>query len=298
MSDLKHLLDRADRAVSDVPMPADGFEGLRRRRDRNRRNQRITAGVVGIAFFVAAVWIVTSSGVLDRTETPAVPGPALTGPTASSGPGVWLPPKGAEPSTPTKGKVVLKTVGTHPWHSIQVYEDGRVIWSQQIGFTGNFRTASTTGWLERRLTPEGVDLVRSGAIRLEDLDPPSHVPASVWEGEAQPYVPSRYVVCAAWSQETMRLLPQRTQDLLLGHMDKLAVYNGEALFSRLGRGVACPEMTIEEARALDKIFLEIGFERSETSSGLVYDIKARDVSSIHVIPLLPGAVFFTPCCPG
>jgi hypothetical protein len=96
----------------------------------------------------------------------------------------------------------------------------------------------------------------------------------------------------------MRLLPQRTQDLLRGHTDKQAVYNGGAIFSRLGRGVACPEMTIEEARALDKIFLEAGFERSETASGLVYDIKARDVSSIHVIPLLPGAVFFSPCCAG
>jgi hypothetical protein len=140
--------------------------------------------------------------------------------------------------------------------------------------------------------------VRSGAIRLEDLDPPSHVPASVWEGEAQPYVPSRYVVCAGWSQEAMRLLPQRTQDLLLGHMDKLAVYNGEALFSRLGRGVACPEMTIEEARALDKIFLEVGFERSETASGLVYDIKARDVSSIHVIPYYRAECSSAPAAQG
>jgi hypothetical protein len=290
--------DVLDRLAPLFEAPEPSFEAFLRRRDRKRRNQRIAAGVVGIAVFVAAVWVVNGGGVFVRTETPAVPGPAVTGPIESSGPGVWLPPKGAEPSTPTKGKVVLKTVGTHPWHSIQVYEDGRVIWSQQIGFTGNFRTASTTGWLERRLTPEGVDLVRSGAIRLEDLDPPSHVPANVWEGEAQPYVPSRYVICAAWSQETMRLLPQRTRDLLRGHMDKLAVYNGGAIFSRLGRGVACPEMTIEEARALDKIFLEVGFERSETASGLVYDIKARDVSSIHVIPLLPGAVFFSPCCAG
>ena len=55
MSDLKALLERADRAVSDVPLPADGLEGLQRRRDRKRRNQRITAGVVGIAVFVAAI---------------------------------------------------------------------------------------------------------------------------------------------------------------------------------------------------------------------------------------------------
>jgi Tol biopolymer transport system component len=81
MSDLKALLERADRAVADVPLPADGLEGLQRRRDRKRRNQRIAAGVVGIVVFVAAVSIVTSVGSVDRTQTPAVPGGAETGPT-------------------------------------------------------------------------------------------------------------------------------------------------------------------------------------------------------------------------
>jgi Tol biopolymer transport system component len=84
MSDLKALLERADRAVSDVPLPADGLDGLRRRRDRKRRNQRIAAGVVGIAVFVAAVWIVTTGGSLDRSETPAVSGSAETGPAVSN----------------------------------------------------------------------------------------------------------------------------------------------------------------------------------------------------------------------
>ena len=297
MSDLRTILERG---VGGTTPPPDGFERMLRRRDRKRRNQRIAAGVVGIAVFVATVWVVATGGPIDRTETPAVPGPPVTGPTESPGVEVWLPPKGAEPSTPAEGQVVLQTVGTHPWHSIQVYADGRVIWSQQTGFTGNSKTSSTTGWLERRLTPEGVDLVRSGAIRLEDLDPPSHVPANAWEDpQVKPYVPSRYAVCAAWSQETMRLLPQRTQDLLRGHTDKQAVYIGEAVFPGLAGGqgvVACPEMTIEEARALDKIFLEAGFERSETARGLLYDIKARDVSSIRVIPLLPDGEFSL-CCP-
>jgi len=60
--------------------------------------------------------------------------------------------------------------------------------------------------------------------------------------------------------------------------------------------VACPEMTIEEARPLDRIFLEVGFERSETAWGLYYDTKARNVSSIRVIPLLPDGEA-NPCCP-
>jgi Transglutaminase-like superfamily/TgpA N-terminal domain len=79
MSDLKALLERADRAVSGVPLQDDGLIGLQRRRDRKRRNERITAGVVGIAVFVAAVWIMTSGGAFDRAETPAAPGAAGTG---------------------------------------------------------------------------------------------------------------------------------------------------------------------------------------------------------------------------
>ena len=71
MSDLKALLERADRAVADVPLPGAGLVSLQRRRDRKRRTQRITAGVVGIAVFVAAVWIVTSGVPVERTDAPA-----------------------------------------------------------------------------------------------------------------------------------------------------------------------------------------------------------------------------------
>jgi hypothetical protein len=68
MSDPRSLLERESRRF----IQRDGaFERLVRRRDRKRRNQRITAGVVGIAVFVAAVWIVTSGGSSDRTQRPA-----------------------------------------------------------------------------------------------------------------------------------------------------------------------------------------------------------------------------------
>jgi hypothetical protein len=50
--------------------PSYSFDDLGRRRDRKRRNQRIAAGVVGIAVFVAAIWVVTTAGSFDRT-TPA-----------------------------------------------------------------------------------------------------------------------------------------------------------------------------------------------------------------------------------
>jgi hypothetical protein len=83
MSDPRSLLERESRRFI---QPDGAFERLVRRRDRKRRNQRIAAGVVGIAVFVAAVWIVTSGLSFDRSETPAVPGPAETGPAETAPP--------------------------------------------------------------------------------------------------------------------------------------------------------------------------------------------------------------------
>ena len=79
MSDLRTTLERG---VGGATPPPDGFERMLRRRDRRRRNQRIAAGVVGIAVFLAAIWIVTSVGSFDRTQ------PAVTGPTGPPAPGV------------------------------------------------------------------------------------------------------------------------------------------------------------------------------------------------------------------
>jgi len=71
MIDERDLLEQALRQFEPEPGLTDR---IYRRRDRKRRNQRIAAGVVGIAVFVAAVWIVTSVSSLDRSETSVVPG--------------------------------------------------------------------------------------------------------------------------------------------------------------------------------------------------------------------------------
>jgi len=68
MDDLRTLVrDEMARAGS----PSYSFDDLGRRRDRKRRYQRIAAGVVGIAVFVAALLVVTAAGSLDRTTRPA-----------------------------------------------------------------------------------------------------------------------------------------------------------------------------------------------------------------------------------
>jgi hypothetical protein len=70
MPDLTSMLDRAEHAVSRVPLPAGGLESLQRRRDRKRRNQRIAAAVVGIAVFVLPVALIAVLSSRDRAETP------------------------------------------------------------------------------------------------------------------------------------------------------------------------------------------------------------------------------------
>jgi Tol biopolymer transport system component len=88
MPSISELLERESTTVDLEP---GDFERLIRRRDRKRRNQRIAAGVVGIAVFVAAIWIVTTGAMFDRSagggHRPATSG-ATTPPTATNAPAV------------------------------------------------------------------------------------------------------------------------------------------------------------------------------------------------------------------
>jgi hypothetical protein len=257
---------------------------------RIRRRQTGTVLMAVVATAAIAIAGISGLGAIRSSEqTPAVPGgaetgPAETRPTENEVMSIWLPPRGAEPSTPADGKLLLSDGDMSPWWFLQVYADGRVIWLNETYAYGSNDLAHAF-WQERRLTPEGVELLRSGVIRLggQFHGPTWKLPASAWEDpEAKPYVPSRYVVCA--SHETLLLLPQRARDLLSGYTNEQPVVRGEDEFSRGGPGFACPAVTIEEARALDKIFLEAGAERANTIGVLLYN---GTIGSISVIPLLP-----------
>lgn len=286
MSDLKELLDREARLVEADP---EALESVLHRRDRKRRNQRITAGVVGIAVFVVAVWIVTSVKSLDRSETAVTPaggvsGPTATGPTAAASPDpffvsggfVGLPPEGAALSHPARGEVVASG-DSYRYHAL-VYADGRLIWQYD-----------DSRWLERRLTPEGVDLVRSQPELIERSHPGlviafESLPGSAWEDpQAKQYAASLYGVCT--SREAIRQLPQQAQDLLGEVTDERAVERGEVEF--FGNGSTCPEVTLEEARQLDEILGANGYRRTDHSGeGVWYEYQDMN-PSIVVMALLP-----------
>ena len=184
--------------------PEPSFEGFLRRRDRTRRNQRITAGAVGLALFVAAIWLVTTGGPFDRAQTPAAPG-GVTGatvptvppdvrPVGSSG----LPPEGATPSTPERGKLVLSSQFGHspgdPGRvELYLYEDGRLIRRQLAG--GGVQ--DTSGFIEQRLTPEGVELVRSEVLSTGLFDRDRRLTPGPYSGLIEVRVGDR-LVRLAW----------------------------------------------------------------------------------------------------
>jgi hypothetical protein len=109
-----------------------------------------------------------------------------------------IPPEGAVPSTPEEGELVAQfDQGPFGDNFVFVYADGRVIsWVHPDAGTRHFGPNPGAAFSERRLTPEGVELLRSGAVKAEDLLFSSDaIPADAWEDpEIKPFVPSRYVV--------------------------------------------------------------------------------------------------------
>jgi hypothetical protein len=274
----REILERAERAAMDVVGSDVPYEPLLRRRDRKRRNQRITAGVVGIAVFVVAVWVVTSVSSLDRSETSVVPavsgttGPAETGPNEAS-PHKWggrgLPPEGTALSTPVEGHPILVQDyegewllgrkirscrgGCGKWYHthLVVYADGRVLWWYDLRPGGDYV-------LERRLTPEGVDLVRSG---VEPGVDGGDLPDNAWaDATARPFAPARYSVCFVISRPDGKEVPYtmevvRAMDFLPASANALLRGNNP---DPLHPG--CVVVSTEDARAFSDILSEEGLE--------------------------------------
>jgi hypothetical protein len=102
------------------------------------------------------------------------------------------------------------------------------------------------------------------------LDLASELPASAWEDpEVKAYVPSEYAICyrETGSQhpedvirpsEVVKHLPTPAQDLLLGR-DRSYEPNPSG-----ARREICSEVTTEDARLLEAILVDAGFEREWT----------------------------------
>jgi len=162
-------LDRAslDRILPVTPGATDWDDVLSRSRaDQLRRRQR--AIVLAVATLVVAVGTASAIGsvrdfFLDRGF-------------------IGLPPEGATPSAPEGGELVVQwagftgrhAAGTHAIRRAWVYADGRFIWDRREhdadprGGIPEGANQLISGYLEQRLTPEGVEIVRSAVAEVFD----------------------------------------------------------------------------------------------------------------------------------
>lgn len=209
---------------------------------------------------------------------------------------VGLPPQGAAPSTPDDGELVLSFDGSAqgvPRSQVFVYADGRLIWRQVT-------KQRSTGFLERDLTPQGVELLRSeitsSGLFGDELDlaargpfdatpgsalerlvprlthPEAWLPASAWEGqEIVTYVPSRYLVCYEGP-------PYRRERIV----DRLSALGINLFFDPDG----CSNATVAEARATADDLKHAGLERSGAEKTLAYQLEG-EAFTFRFEPYLP-----------
>ena len=222
---------------------------------------------------------------------------------------VGLPPEGATPSTPEGGELVvwIWACGTPaepggrisdpseidtlpPLGKLLVLADGRLIWQKYEDLPEGANRLST-GLLEQRLTPEGVELMRSEAaafageplhclagshemlfapaagdsesttISLDNehrarlLDPWSWLPATAWEDrEIRAYVPTKYLV-TIFTEDPIDIEPDQLTALLpTAAADLIDAKPND------GQGYNVT-LTTDEARALAAALDDAGLER-------------------------------------
>jgi hypothetical protein len=169
MSDPRSVLERESRRF----IQADGaFERLLRRRDRKERNRRFRAGTLAVVVFVvaAAFFLREYRSQPTPADRPVRPSPVEDAEGQSPIEGLEFPmfPESARPSTPITGDEVVQF---RSWPRggfpivLAIYADGRVIWHPN---------QDDVGFFQLRLTPAGVDHVRSMIISTglfnQDLD--------------------------------------------------------------------------------------------------------------------------------
>ncbi|HEU0304180.1 MAG TPA: hypothetical protein VFR32_06325 [Gaiellaceae bacterium] len=85
---------------------------------------------------------------------------------------IGLPPVGATPSAPESGELeIFYRVSVRAW----VYADGRLIWLGGRSDLPESANPLSTGFLEQRLTPDGVELLRSEIAAAGDFGNPDEL---------------------------------------------------------------------------------------------------------------------------
>jgi hypothetical protein len=279
--------------------------------------------VAGVAVVTACVGAVSGASGDEPDPATATEAPVTTDPTLATTPAVddagtrvgfiGLPPEGATPSIPEGGEFVVSIHSCRvptgelgeidelpPLGALWVLADGRLIWLKHEDLPEGANSLST-GLLEQRLTPEGVELMRSEATaafssdehhrcgpRDYDLsyvaaggglegnvfgaddehlarviDPWSWLPDTAWEDrEIRAYVPSMYLVTFGRLRSAGPADRRFPRDQLAAQLPAAAM---EVIDTKNWRetdiGIFYATFTTDEARALAAALDDAGLEQ-------------------------------------
>jgi hypothetical protein len=305
---LKSLADRA--ATVEGHGPQRLTEVHARIRTARRRRAAAFAGTLVLVVILGGVALTRSLMIEDAIgPSDRIPTPSTIDPAVPPGPRVGfigLPPPGAIPSGPNSAELVLSYFGRDPGSGkgqLWVYDDGRLI-VERDGDHPEGANASSTGFLEQRLTPDGIQTLRAyvlsngeppvdeppflGELRVRDgdrlidlepaigfdaarlMNPAGWLPDSAWEyREPRGYVPSSFVACYGSMQPVARSrllepLPDPAADLLGDNSEQTS-----------DEGTYCSVVTTEEARAIDGWLQGAGLQQGDSTYNLNYWFEAQ-----------------------
>ena len=185
---------------------------------------------------------------------------------------IALPPVDADPSIPETGELVERypaAGGGLPYRgTARLYADGRLIWNRY--FDGPRGPNSlTTGYLEQRLTPEGIEIVRRETFleRKAPLNLLQWLPPDAWKVRWPiRYVPSGYGICLyaedarpGGSVEGVTIGPAQLVAMLPSSVSGLLT--GRAFVSSTEGTEECISLSLDEARVLDQVLRDGDFEQ-------------------------------------
>lgn len=186
---------------------------------------------------------------------------------------------------------------------VLVYDDGRVLWYPDAG-AGMARGMSRYAIVERRLTTEGLELVRSGALGSGQFNRSELVPADVWaEAEWRPYVPAEYAVCHVaegspddyWADASSVFaeLPPEARTLVRDRQRQFTGFSFNPAFDlpEILEPVECFALTTDEADSLVEVSSRPDVRRFHESGTYLRFVGERLVVEMWITPVMPHGQF-------
>jgi hypothetical protein len=238
------------------------------------------AGIIGVGLVTSEeVEVAPAASLASRataatiaTAKPKIPVAPTLSPSLFHGL-IGLPPEGAEPSAPETGELVETfpaAGGAPPYQgAARLYADGRLIWNRY--FSGpDGPNSLTTGYLEQRLTPVGVELVKreTSLYRKAPLGLLAWLPLDAWEARRPvPYVPSGYGICLyaedprpGRAPDGVTTEPAHLIEMLPASISSLLA--GRDYVSPIEWDQECIAQPTDEARVLERVLREAGYEQN------------------------------------